>query len=151
MKWIILPSISLFLFCTMVNGHLGINTVKTFLRRSGDSFKKEFPNSNELNRKYDFIIVGAGSAGCVLANRLSENPKWNVLLIEAGGSENYLMDIPMLVHYLQDQKVNWKYKTERSENSCLAMVNNQCNWPRGKVMGGSSVLNYMVNLFTQSS
>lgn len=84
------------------------------------------------------------SAGCVLANRLSENSDWNVLLIEAGPSENLFMDIPMMVHYLQNYNVNWHYKTERSESFCLGMENNQCNWPRGKVMGGSSVLNYMV-------
>lgn len=54
------------------------------------------------------------------------------------------MDIPMLVHFLQAYDVNWRYKTEPSKTSCLGMNGNQCNWPRGKVMGGSSVLNYMV-------
>lgn len=85
-----------------------------------------------------------GSAGCALANRLSENPNWNILLIEAGRNENLLMDVPLFVHYLQDYDVNWHYKTEKSDRYCLGMTNNQCNWPRGKVMGGSSVLNYMV-------
>lgn len=79
--------------------------------------------------------MGAGSAGCTLAARLSENPNWNVLLIEAGSSENFIMDIPMMVHFLQGYNVNWGYKTEPSKTSCLAMNGNQCNWPRGKVMG----------------
>lgn len=93
---------------------------------------------------YDFIIVGGGSAGCVLANRLTENPKWNVLLIEAGGEERYVMDIPQHVHFLQMTRVNWDFRTEASDYYCLAMQNRQCRWPRGKVLGGSSVLNYMV-------
>lgn len=104
----------------------------------------EMPNQEHLSSKYDFIVVGAGSAGCAIASRLSENPKWKVLLLEAGDSENFLMDIPMLVHFLQAYDVNWRYKTEPSKTSCLGMNGNQCNWPRGKVMGGSSVLNYMV-------
>lgn len=121
-----------------------LRTAFSFLGKGGLHLSREFPDEINLSRNYDFIIIGAGSAGCTLASRLSENPKWNILLIEAGGSENLLMDVPMFVHYLQGYDVNWKYKTERSENYCLAMENNQCHWPRGKVMGGSSVLNYMI-------
>lgn len=95
--------------------------------------------------EFDFIVVGAGSAGCAIASRLSENPDWNVLLLEAGGQENLLMDIPLLVNFLQlNNQVNWGYKTQSSNTSCLAMKNNRCHWPRGRVMGGSSVLNYMI-------
>lgn len=118
--------------------------VTKFLEQGGQQLSQELNDRSRISTEYDFIIVGAGSAGCALANRLSENPKWKVLLIEAGRSENFLMDIPMMVHYLQAYNVNWGYKTARSEKFCLAMKNNQCNWPRGKVMGGSSVLNYMV-------
>lgn len=99
----------------------------------------------ELLPEYDFIVVGAGTAGCAIANRLSENSKWKVLLIEAGQNENVVMDIPLFVHFMQgSEKLNWRYKSEKSENDCLGMKNNQCNFPRGKVMGGSSVLNYMM-------
>lgn len=99
----------------------------------------------DLLSEYDFIVVGAGTAGCVIANRLSENTKWKVLLIEAGHSENFVMDIPLFVHFMQgSEKLNWQYKSEKSDNECLAMTNHQCNFPRGKVMGGSSVLNYMM-------
>lgn len=115
-----------------------------FLEQGQTRLKRELLDQPRVRSEYDFIIIGAGSAGCALANRLSENPKWKVLLIEAGQGENLLMDIPMMVHYLQAYSVNWGHKTERSEKFCLAMNNNQCNWPRGKVMGGSSVLNYMV-------
>ncbi|XP_018569550.1 glucose dehydrogenase [FAD, quinone]-like [Anoplophora glabripennis] len=98
----------------------------------------------EMQKEYDFIVVGAGTAGCVLANRLTENPDWSVLLIEAGRSENFLMDIPILANYLQFTESNWRYKTEPSNRFCMGMDNTQCNWPRGKVVGGSSVLNYMI-------
>lgn len=115
-----------------------------FLSDGQRNLNMEFPDTPRVLPEYDFVIIGAGSAGCVLARRLSEMKNERVLLIEAGGRENLLMDIPNFVHYLQDYNVNWKYKTVKSNSSCLGMVNNQCNWPRGKVMGGSSVLNYMV-------
>lgn len=115
-----------------------------FLYQGSSRLSQELNDQQVIRSEYDFIIVGAGSAGCAVANRLSENPKWKVLLIEAGRNENFVMDIPMMVHYLQALQVNWGYKTARSEKYCLGMNNNQCNWPRGKVMGGSSVLNYMV-------
>ena len=121
-----------------------LNVLLTFLEQGEKRLKRELPDQEHLRNEYDFIVVGAGSAGCAVANRLSENLNWNVLLIEAGENENLLMDVPMIVHYLQGYKINWGYKTEPSEKFCLGMKNNQCNWPRGKVMGGSSVLNYMV-------
>ncbi|KAH8304779.1 hypothetical protein KR044_007007 [Drosophila immigrans] len=99
---------------------------------------------DQLLGEYDFIVVGAGTAGCALAARLSENPEWQVLLVEAGGEESYAMDIPLMAHYLQLGQMNWKYRTQPSAGYCLAMEHNSCKWPRGKVMGGSSVLNYMI-------
>lgn len=110
-----------------------------------DFVMKEPPDYNsQISAVYDFIIVGAGSAGSVLASRLSENPSHRVLLIEAGRGENLMMDIPIFANNFQDSDINWDYRTEPSDKYCLAMVNNQCRWPRGKVMGGSSVLNYMI-------
>lgn len=94
--------------------------------------------------EYDFIVVGGGSAGAVVANRLTEVDKWKVLLIEAGPDENEISDVPSLAAYLQLSKLDWEYKTEPTNIACLGMVNNRCNWPRGKVLGGSSVLNYMI-------
>ncbi|KAI5635483.1 GMC oxidoreductase domain-containing protein [Phthorimaea operculella] len=99
-----------------------------------------------LQPEYDFIIVGAGSAGAVVANRLSEVGHWKVLLLEAGGDETEISDVPLLAGYLQLSKLDWKYKTEPQGTSCLAMEGGRCNWPRGKVLGGSSVLNYMLYL-----
>lgn len=101
-------------------------------------------NKRQIEIEYDFIVIGGGSAGGVVANRLSEIPEWRVLLLEAGPDENEITDVPSLAAYLQLSKLDWKYKTEPTGRSCLAMKNNRCNWPRGKVLGGSSTLNYML-------
>lgn len=92
--------------------------------------------------KYDFIIVGAGSAGCVLANRLSENGKYSVLLLEAGGSDKrFWIQIPIGYGKTYYQKaVNWMYLTE----PVPGLNQRQSYWPRGKVLGGSSSINAMV-------
>lgn len=89
---------------------------------------------------FDYIIVGAGSAGCVLANRLSENPQNSVLLIEAGGPDKKLeIGIPAGYAKLHRSEVDWGFLTEPQE-----FVNNRRIYlPRGKVLGGSSSTNAM--------
>lgn len=99
---------------------------------------------DEIFDVYDFIVIGGGSAGAVMANRLTEISSWRVLLIEAGPDESYLSEIPILYPSLQKSHLDWEYETEPSDSYCLAMVNQQCSWPRGKVLGGSSVLNAML-------
>ncbi|KAL3271313.1 hypothetical protein HHI36_021802 [Cryptolaemus montrouzieri] len=97
-----------------------------------------------LKNTYDFIVVGGGSAGAVMANRLSENPNWNVLLVEAGPDEISLTDMPLMFPSLQLSPLDWQFKTEPGDHYCKAMVGGQCNWPRGRVLGGCSVLNAML-------
>lgn len=77
---------------------------------------------------------------------MTEVENWNVLLLEAGGDETEISDVPLMAGYLQLSKLDWKYKTEPSGKACLGMNGGRCNWPRGKVIGGSSVLNYMLYL-----
>ena len=91
---------------------------------------------------FDFIIVGAGSAGCVLANRLSAQGKYTVLLLEAGGSDRSpLIQVPLGYGLtFADPKYNWGYTT----NPDPALNNRASYWPRGKVLGGSSSINAMV-------
>jgi choline dehydrogenase-like flavoprotein len=101
-------------------------------------------DTSVFNAEYDFIVVGAGSGGSVVANRLTEVPGWSVLLLEAGGEENFVTDVPLMASYAQFLGFNWGYRTEPNENYCRGMEGRRCRWPRGKVMGGTSVINYMV-------
>lgn len=86
--------------------------------------------------KYDFVVIGAGSAGSVVANRLSENPDWKVLLIEAGGDPPIESEVPGMLFGLLRTPVDWQYYTD--SDYCVAKKDG-CYWPRGKVLGGSSV------------
>ncbi|XP_001947912.2 glucose dehydrogenase [FAD, quinone]-like [Acyrthosiphon pisum] len=99
---------------------------------------------DSLLSNYDFIIVGGGSAGAVLANRLTEIEHWSVLVIEAGGHENELSGVPLLATHQQLSDTDWQYITESQNTACLAMNEKRCRWSRGKVLGGSSVLNNML-------
>lgn len=87
----------------------------------------------------DYIVVGAGSSGCVIANRLSADPKVRVILVEAGGRDlNPWIHIPVgYFKTMHDPKVDWCYKTEADPG----LNGRRLDWPRGKVLGGSSSLN----------
>jgi choline dehydrogenase len=92
--------------------------------------------------KYDFIIIGGGTAGCVLANRLSENTQHKVLLIEAGKSSNKLFSlIPVGQSTIVGNK-NWDWQYQALADSSCA--NREFTWPGGKCLGGSSAINGMV-------
>ena len=90
---------------------------------------------------YDYIIVGAGSAGCVLANRLSEDPAKRVLLLEAGGPDRHpFIHMPAgLAKLIGIDRINWSYETEPQQE----LDGRRLYWPRGKVLGGSSSINAM--------
>lgn len=90
---------------------------------------------------YDYIIIGAGSAGCVMANRLSEDPQTSVLLLEAGGPDKKQeIHIPAAFSKLFKTTYDWAYQTEEEPY----LNHRQLYWPRGKMLGGSSSMNAMI-------
>ncbi len=98
---------------------------------------------------YDYVIVGAGTAGCVLANRLSADPDVNVLLLEAGGKDNYFwIHIPVgYLYTIGNPRTDWCYKTEPDEG----LNGRSIGYARGKVLGGCSSINAMIYMRGQRS
>lgn len=101
--------------------------------------------TTELHDNYDYIVVGAGSAGSVVASRLSEDPDVTVLLLEAGGDYTVNDSYHIPLHFFELQKTNadWEYYTVPQKESHLGMLENRSYWPRGKLLGGSSIFNSM--------
>ncbi|KAF2886454.1 hypothetical protein ILUMI_19718 [Ignelater luminosus] len=136
-------------------------TVQYYLKLLQDfminSTKYEYPTDNRrffqlINEEaepiyhghYDFIIVGAGAGGSVLTNRLTKTGKFKVLVIEAGGREDDFTDVPGFAAFLARSDFNWGYKTIPQKKCCLGFKNKQCNYPRGRAVGGSTVINFMM-------
>lgn len=93
---------------------------------------------------YDFIIIGAGAGGSAIANELSQNRRWKILLLEAGEFEDDFVDIPGMFSYLHATKYNWNYKSIPQTTSCLGMVDKKCVIPRGKGFGGTTLINGLI-------
>jgi len=106
------------------------------------------PEVTPLEGEYDYIIVGAGSAGCVLANRLSADPNNRVLILEAGGRDNWIwFHIPVgYLFAIGNPRSDWMFKTE----SVPGLNGRALNYPRGKVIGGSSSINAMIYMRGQA-
>ena len=98
---------------------------------------------------FDYVIVGAGSAGCVLANRLSENGRHRVALIEAGGNDNWIwFHIPVgYIHAIGNPRADWMFRTEAD----AGLNGRSLAYPRGKVIGGCSAINAMVYMRGQAA
>ncbi|MBY0508737.1 MAG: GMC family oxidoreductase N-terminal domain-containing protein [Rhodospirillaceae bacterium] len=97
---------------------------------------------NRETAAYDYVIVGAGSAGCVLANRLSADPRTRVLLLEAGGKDDYIwVKIPVgYLYCIGNPRTDWRFKTEAQDG----LGGRALNYPRGRVLGGCSSINGMI-------
>jgi choline dehydrogenase-like flavoprotein len=103
----------------------------------------------DIEGEYDYIIVGAGSAGCVLANRLSADPGMRVLLLEAGGRDNWIwFHIPVgYLFAIGNPRADWMLRTEPEEG----LNGRSLAYPRGKVIGGSSAINAMIYMRGQAA
>ena len=110
-------------------------------------FSRKMPSAvtESLNSRYDYIIVGGGSAGSVLASRLSEDPDNTVLLLEAGSDyvDNPDYHIPARFGGLRNTAIDWAYYTVPQKYSSQGMKEYRSFWPEGKVLGGTSILNAM--------
>jgi choline dehydrogenase len=106
-------------------------------------------SSTELDGDYDYIVVGAGSAGCVVANRLSTDTKKRVLLLEAGGKDNWIwFHIPVgYLFAIGNPRSDWMFETETEPG----LNGRSLKYPRGKVIGGSSAINAMISMRGQAS
>src|ERR1700758_2873459 len=102
-----------------------------------------------IEGEYDYIIVGAGSAGCILANRLSADAGKRVLILEAGGSDNWIwFHVPVgYLFAIGNPRSDWMFKTEPEEG----LNGRSLNYPRGKVIGGSSSINAMIYMRGQAA
>jgi choline dehydrogenase len=107
------------------------------------------PDPASLEGDYDYIIVGAGSAGCLLANRLSADPAARVLLLEAGGKDDWIwFHIPVgYLFAIGNPRSDWMFKTEPE----AGLNGRSLNYPRGKVIGGSSSINAMIYMRGQAA
>ncbi len=100
--------------------------------------------STELDGDYDYIVVGAGSAGCVVANRLSTDRNSRVLVLEAGGNDNWIwFHIPVgYLFAIGNPRSDWMFETEAE----AGLNGRSLKYPRGKVVGGSSAINAMISM-----
>jgi choline dehydrogenase len=107
------------------------------------------PDIETIAGDYDYIIVGAGSAGCLLANRLSADPSKRVLVLEAGGRDNWVwFHIPVgYLFAIGNPRSDWCFKTEPE----AGLNGRSLNYPRGKVIGGSSAINAMIYMRGQAA
>ncbi|XP_018392673.1 PREDICTED: glucose dehydrogenase [FAD, quinone]-like [Cyphomyrmex costatus] len=149
-------------FClTIFLGHVG-GILSPAILETVHHFLAGFPPPDDLvldedtvpGRHYlsfDFLVIGAGSAGSVLANRLTENPNWNVLVLEEGRDEIFLTDIPFLASalHITDYARVYKGKSRPQDTYgrggyCLSMVDGRCKVVTGRAVGGTSVVNFMI-------
>jgi hypothetical protein len=135
------------MICSKYQGILKIflYSPKLLIKRNIASTTRILSSSKSSSSKYDYIICGSGSAGCVIANRLSENPNNKVLLIEAGKSSDYYVWFHIPVGYLyciNNPRADWCFKTSLEDG----LNGRELIYPRGLGLGGCSLINGVFGL-----
>uniref|UniRef100_A0A6P7FLG7 Glucose dehydrogenase [FAD, quinone]-like isoform X3 n=1 Tax=Diabrotica virgifera virgifera TaxID=50390 RepID=A0A6P7FLG7_DIAVI len=134
-------AVAVFLFWTVLKFAVFEVTADWFsdLNSEFEEFKQKFYFGS-----FDFIIVGAGPAGSILANRLSEVEDWKILLIEAGGFRDNITDIPNMYFEVEYTDYNWGFVSVPQTTACLGIVDRKCPNARGRGVGGSTLINGLV-------
>ena len=148
---IFLPFILLFLYRTIKTYFLifVLITHSILPRLPFQRYQELTPNLNLVEKpahllleEYDFIVIGSGSAGAVVANRLSEDKSWNVLFLESGGEGTIISEIPAFYFHNLHSDMDWSFQTEVDKVEEISSVckDRSIVWPRRKVFGGTSAL-----------
>ena len=122
---------------------------EAFVRKNPAQKKRRWDMVKRIEGEFDYIVVGAGTAGCVTANRLTEGGKHRVLLLEAGGRDNWIwFHIPVgYLFAIGNPRADWLFKTEPEPG----LNGRALNYPRGKVIGGCSAINGMISMRGQAA
>ncbi|KAH0998486.1 hypothetical protein HUJ05_009704, partial [Dendroctonus ponderosae] len=127
-------------FVSKIEDFIDDSSSNVWATNNDDYFSSENASSVDYGT-FDFIIVGGGTAGGILANRLSEQENFTVLLVEAGKARAAIVDVLGLNSYLVASEWNWAYNTTKQTTGCLGSVDQRCSLGRGKGLGGSSSIN----------
>src|SRR5437868_14267757 len=113
-------------------------------RRDRPGMARDMAMSKQMEGEFDYIVVGAGTAGCIVANRLSADPANRVLILEAGGSDNWIwFQFPVgYLFAIGNPRSDWMFRTEPESG----LNGRSLAYPRGKVIGGSSAINAMISM-----
>ncbi|KAJ2948751.1 hypothetical protein O0L34_g8011 [Tuta absoluta] len=120
-----------------------IPSFKSFNYMAAEERQEPVPMETQSTVLYDFIIVGGGTAGCVLASRLSENRKWKVLVLEAGAEEPKMALIPGLTSEFRGSSLDWQFTMRPRKGFCQNRNEKGCEVVQGRVLGGTSSINDM--------
>src|SRR5215208_6124091 len=131
----------------------GTSSAKTRFALLPGHDDREWVDAKKMPRRlegdFDYIVVGAGTAGCIMANRLSADPNKRVLVLEAGGNDNWIwFHIPVgYLFAIGNPRADWMFRTEAEEG----LNGRSLNYPRGKVIGGCSAINAMIYMRGQAA
>uniref|UniRef100_A0A182RGH6 Glucose-methanol-choline oxidoreductase N-terminal domain-containing protein n=1 Tax=Anopheles funestus TaxID=62324 RepID=A0A182RGH6_ANOFN len=143
LRWVVV----LLVFCCsswFVYGFLDSRVINSLTEMISEMKDIDYGNP-QLRQVYDYVIVGAGPAGCVLANRLSEDPTVSVLILELGrGERPAFAEPPMLGPMLMGSDYSFGYETVRQNYGCLGLTDRKCSWTHGRGVGGSSIINNII-------